>query len=70
MTVLITRQNNDLFMQLSGQPQYRLYAESETMFYIKEVDAKVEFVEIQNGTVDSLFIHHLGANLPASRKIE
>jgi len=65
--VNITKKNDSLFIQLTGQSQVQLYAESETMFFTKLVDAKIEFVINDKGEVDSLIIHQNGADVPAVR---
>lgn len=43
ITVLITLDGNQLYTKLTGQGALPLFPESETMFFLKAVDAQVEF---------------------------
>ena len=40
----MTLENGQLMTQATGQPKFPLFAESETKFFLKVVDAEVEFV--------------------------
>ena len=43
-SLTMTLENGQLMTQATGQPKFPLYAESETRFFLKVVDAEVEFV--------------------------
>jgi CubicO group peptidase (beta-lactamase class C family) len=43
VTVLVTLDGNQLYSKLSGQGALPIFPESETMFFLKAVDAQVEF---------------------------
>jgi CubicO group peptidase (beta-lactamase class C family) len=45
----ITRKGDSLMTQITGQPEFELYPESETRFFLKVVDAQVEFVMDDDG---------------------
>jgi CubicO group peptidase (beta-lactamase class C family) len=66
--VLITLENNQLFSQLTGQAAFPIFPESETMFFLKVVDAQIEFPkdDIQ-GKKSQLTIHQNGRDNPAKR---
>jgi CubicO group peptidase (beta-lactamase class C family) len=59
-TITITKEGNDLFGQATGQPKFQLYAESATRFFLKVVDAKVEFFKDASGKVSHLVLYQNG----------
>jgi serine-type D-Ala-D-Ala carboxypeptidase/endopeptidase len=63
----VSTQQNRLYLQASGQPQVELLAESETQFFIQEVDAQVTFMRDRQGRVKHLILHQTGQNLPAPK---
>jgi len=68
VNLLITRENNQLFSQLTGQPAFPIFPESETMFFLKVVDAQIEFPkdDIQ-GKKGQLTLHQNGHDATAKR---
>lgn len=66
-TITVTSEESGLHVQATGQPKFPAFAESETKFFLKVVDAQVSFV-IEDGAVTSLILHQGGANQPG-RKI-
>lgn len=64
----VTRQDDRLFAQLTGQPRFRLYAESESKFFLRVVDAQVSFNRAAGGKVESLTLHQGGDQV--ARKIK
>jgi len=66
--VVMTLENGQLMTQLTGQPKFPVFAESETRFFLKVVDAQVEFVKNEKGAVTKLIIHQAGRNTEALRK--
>ncbi|MDQ6698944.1 MAG: DUF3471 domain-containing protein, partial [Acidobacteriota bacterium] len=67
VTVKITLVGNQLMGQLSGQPKFPLFAESETLFFLKVVDAQIEFGKDEKGVVTSLILHQGGRDQKAVR---
>ena len=63
----ITREGASLFAQATGQPKFPLFAEAETEFFLKVVDAQVSFIKDANGQFNSLVLHQGGANIPGKR---
>jgi serine-type D-Ala-D-Ala carboxypeptidase/endopeptidase len=63
----ITKEQNRLYLQATGQPKVELFPETETQFFITEVDAQVTFVRDRQGTVNQLILHQAGQNLPAKK---
>ncbi len=64
--VSVTRQGDQLFSQITGQPALKIYPRSETEFFLKEVNATVEFIR-KDGKVDGLIIYQAGLKNPAKR---
>ncbi|HYP17565.1 MAG TPA: hypothetical protein VEQ65_10165, partial [Opitutus sp.] len=64
----ITLEGDQLMTQLPGQPKIALWAESETRFFLKEVEAGVEFVKSDRGEVTRLVIHQGGQEVPMTRQ--
>jgi CubicO group peptidase (beta-lactamase class C family) len=66
--VTMTVEDGRLMTQISGQPKLELFAESETRFFLKVVEAGVEFFADASGTVTHLVIHQGGMDTKATRK--
>lgn len=67
VSMMITRDGDRIFGQLTGQPAFQLYAESATTFSLKIVDAKVEFEVDAAGNVGGLVFAQNGRRLPGSK---
>lgn len=63
----VTFKDNELYAQATGQQIVRLWPESETSFFLKEVDARVDFVRDAQGNTTGLVLHQNGQNIPAQR---
>ena len=66
-TFTISREGEKLMLQRTGQPKFELFPESETKFFLKVVDAKIEFIKDDNGKVNSLKIEMSGNTRVASK---
>jgi hypothetical protein len=66
-TITILKRGNKLISQATGQPEVELFPESETKFFLKVVDAQVEFVKDASGKVTGLVLHQGGQTLPAKK---
>jgi CubicO group peptidase (beta-lactamase class C family) len=65
--ITITKEDGKLMGQPTGQPKSELFAESETKFFLKTVDAQVTFVKDAEGNVTNLILHQNGRNAPAKK---
>ncbi len=54
--------------QATGQPKIPLFAESETKFFLKVVDAQVEFFKNEKGEVTHLILHQGGRDTKSEKK--
>jgi CubicO group peptidase (beta-lactamase class C family) len=65
--LMITLGGDQLFGQISGQPKLPIFAESETKFFLKIVDAQVEFVTDASGEATHAVMHQNGQELRGAR---
>jgi CubicO group peptidase (beta-lactamase class C family) len=66
--VLITLENNQLFTKLTGQATLPIFPESENLFFLKAVDAQIEFPKDgAPGKASQLILHQNGRDNPAKR---
>jgi uncharacterized damage-inducible protein DinB len=64
----VTLSNGSLSVKPAGQPAARLWPETETNFFVKEVDIQITFTVGATGTVTGLVVHQYGENRPANRR--
>jgi D-alanyl-D-alanine carboxypeptidase len=67
--VTVRRDNDKLTAQLTGQPVAELFAEAEAKFFYKIVDAQIEFLSGDAGTVTGLKLYQ-GGNIVPGKKIK
>lgn len=68
--VVVTREGDRIFAQPTGQVKRELFPESETKFFLKEVDAQLVFVRgdgDDGGRAESAVLHQGGREIPAKR---
>ena len=63
----VTRKESGMFVQLTGQPAFPIFPESETEFFLKVVDAQITFEKSSEGKVTGLVLHQAGRDMPAKR---
>ena len=66
--IVMTVEGGQLMAQATSQPKFPLFAESETRFFLKVVDAQVDFVKDDKGVVTHLVLHQGGRDMKAERK--
>ena len=64
----VTHKGNQLYVKLTGQPSYPVYAESENKFFYKIVDAQLEFEVNNEGEAVAVTLFQNGAQQRAKRK--
>lgn len=57
-----------LMTQATGQQEFELFPESKDRFFLKVVDAQVEFTRDASGKVTGAILHQGGRSMPAPRK--
>jgi CubicO group peptidase (beta-lactamase class C family) len=65
--IMVTLDGDQLMTQLSGQRKFEAFAESETEFFLKVVDAQFEFVKDDEGAVTAVTLHQNGRDQTAKR---
>ena len=68
MLVMVTLDGDHLMAQLSGQPKFQLYGESETRFFFKVVDAQLDFVRDASSSLKQAVLHQNGRDITATKK--
>ncbi len=67
VTLVVTREADQLFIQVTGQSRFPIYPESETDFFLKVLDAQITFSRDPGGRATSLVVHQNGRNTPGQR---
>ena len=67
VNVTVTRDGDGLFAQLTGQPRFEVFPESEDEFFLRVVDAQITFGRNDAGAVDHLVLHQNGVDQRAPR---
>jgi bla regulator protein blaR1 len=63
----VTREGNQLFAQLTGQPKTEIFAQSEGEFFYKIVKAQISFESDAQGHATGLVLHQNGRTIAAPR---
>ncbi len=66
--IVMTLEGDQLMTQAIGQPKFPLFAESENKFFLKLVDAQVEFIRNGKGVVTHMMLHQGGRDVEGKRK--
>ncbi len=64
----VSTREGRLFAQATGQPEFELFAEAERRFFLKVVDAQVDFMPAVDGVVKELVLHQGGQDMTGTRK--
>lgn len=63
----ISLEDGSLKGQATGQQKLDLFAESENVFFLKVMDAKIEFIKDENKNVTKLILHQGGKDISAKK---
>ena len=63
----ITKEGNKLYSQATGQAKFPIFPETERLFYLKVVPAKIEFIKEDSGEVNSIILYQGGREMPGKR---
>jgi CubicO group peptidase (beta-lactamase class C family) len=64
----ITLEGDHLETQLTGQPKFPIFAESQTLFFLKVVDAQLEFAKDASGKLTQVTLHQNGRDMVCPKK--
>ena len=65
--ITMTREGGRLFTQLTGQPRFEIFAESDQQFFLKVVDAQLTFEIDSAGKAVAVVLHQNGRDLRGTR---
>jgi CubicO group peptidase (beta-lactamase class C family) len=63
----VTRDGDSIFSQATGQSRIEIFAESETKFFLKVVDAQLEFVKDGSGKASKVILYQSGRKIEGPR---
>ena len=63
----VTREDDGLFVHITGQPRFQVFPESEAKYFYRVVDAQITFGRAEDGSVDHLVLHQGGRDQRAER---
>ncbi len=66
-TITFTCEGKRLFTQATGQARFEVFPESNNKFFLKVVDAQVEFVQDESGEVNKMILYQGGRSMEAKR---
>lgn len=67
-SIAVTLEGGQLMTQATGQPKVPIFASSESRFFLKVVEAEIEFVKAEKGDVTHLVLHQGGREIKGARK--
>lgn len=65
--IKVWRDENSFKAQATGQPAFEIFAESEAMFFLKVVDAKIGFYKDDSGNIASMTLFQNGREIPGKK---
>lgn len=68
LVLTVTREGDHLFAQPTGQSKVEIFPESETKFFLKVVNAQLEFVRGEDGKATAVRLHQGGRVMEGKRK--
>jgi len=66
--ITVTMEGGQLMEQATHQPKFPIFPEASDKFFLKVVDAQIEFIRDASGAVRSLILHQGGRDLPAPKQ--
>ncbi|MFN8494453.1 MAG: serine hydrolase [Caldilineaceae bacterium] len=66
-SITISRTGDQFFVQATGQEKLRIFAETETDFFLEAVDAQITFSKNNKGQVTHLILHQGGIDQQAKK---
>jgi hypothetical protein len=64
--ITISKEGSQMKAQATGQPMFDIYPKSDSVFYLKVIEAQIEFNKT-DGKVDSLTLFQNGQEMPGKR---
>jgi CubicO group peptidase (beta-lactamase class C family) len=67
-SIEVTIENGQLYAQATNQPKFSIYPETEQKFFLKVVDAQMEFVKDSAGAIEKMLMYQNGGIIGGVRK--
>ena len=67
-SINVTKENDQLMAQATSQQKLPIYPESETKFFLKSVDAQIEFIPDRSGRYTKIKLYQAGRVIEGKRK--
>ncbi len=67
LSLVVTLEDGALFVHPTGQEKVAVFAESETKFFLRVVEAQISFTKDDSGAVTGLVLHQGGRERPGQR---
>ncbi|MEO8662485.1 MAG: DUF3471 domain-containing protein [Bryobacteraceae bacterium] len=68
-SIRVTAEGPHLYAQATAQPRFEIFAEKPDEFFLKVVDAQINFIRDATGAVTHLVLHQNGRDQKAPKKI-
>ena len=65
LTITITLENNQLYMESAGQQKVEIFPESDTKFFLKITDASITFIKNNENQIIEMIAHQQGQDFRA-----
>lgn len=66
--ITITLEDDNLMSQATGQQKFPIYPMTKSRFFLKVVDAELEFIANDNGLYTTMILYQGGQEIPAQKK--
>ena len=65
--ITVTVKDGKIFGQATGQQPFEMFAKKDNLFFLKVVDAQVEFFKNDEGVVEKMVLHQNGQDIPGKK---
>lgn len=66
-TFTVRTEDGNLFVKATGQEEIQIFPETESLFYLEVVEAKIEFITDEDGSVNELILYQNGMEMPGKK---
>jgi hypothetical protein len=63
----VTLKEGALYLKSTGRPAVRIWPETDTDFFVKEVDVQITFTKDSSGAIGGLLVHQNGETRAATK---
>jgi CubicO group peptidase (beta-lactamase class C family) len=66
-SITVTKENAQLYCQATGQQRFEVFPETPNRFFLKVVEATIEFFPEADGKVNKMILYQAGQEIPGTR---